>query len=54
MYWVVKRVERKDAWKVVPKAEKKVVYWEDQLVVHSAVRSVAWMDALMAVRSVER
>jgi hypothetical protein len=47
-------VERKDAWKVVPKAEKKVVYWEDKLVDHSAAGWADWTEdltvACLAVR----
>ena len=49
VHWVASLVEPKVAWMVVPKAETMVVYWESQLVVHSAVMSVALMEVPMAV-----
>ena len=35
------------------KADKKVVYWEVQLVVHSAVVKAAWMDVTLVVQMVD-
>ena len=49
VHWVASLVESKDAWMAVLKVETMVVYWESQLVVHSAVMSFALMEVRMAV-----